>query len=374
MTSRPPRVVVVGGGVVGSAVAWQLARGGAQVVLVEQFSPGHDRGSSYGSSRIFRLAYPDPEYVDLAARSLELWRALGSASGLDVLNLTGGVDHGPEAVTGALREVLTAAGHPAELLDPAEAARRWPGLRFDTSVLAHPDAGRLHADRAVEALQRAAAQAGADVRHRVRVERVSPTTDHALVTLAGGSTLTADRVVIAAGGWLPGVFGDLFALPALRVTQEQPAHFAAHHRVDPSSWPSFIHHGGAGLDADDGVYGLGSSDGIKAGHHAVGPVVDPDHRDRTIDPQRLAALVDYARAWLPGVAAATATASTCLYTTTPDHDFLIDTEGPLVLASACSGHGFKHATGVGELVAGLVLDTGSVPSRFSLSRFPASGQ
>ncbi|WP_300682256.1 FAD-dependent oxidoreductase [Nocardioides sp.] len=366
MTSK---VVVVGGGVVGAATAWQLARLGAEVVLVEQFAPGHDRGSSHGSSRIFRLAYPEADYVALASRALELWRSLESAAGADVLTLTGGVDHGPVEVTSALEATLSAAGHRSERLSPSEAARRWPGLRFDTSVLVHPDAGRVDADAAVQALYAASATLGVEIRTHTRVERISPSLDHVLVTLSGLTTITADRVVVAAGGWLPTLFGDLFpAAPPVRVTQEQPIHLAA---ATPLAWPSFIHHEGAALPTGTGVYGLGAPEGVKIGHHGIGPVVDPDHRDRSVDPARVEALVDYARTWLPGVDTHTVTASTCLYSTTPSSDFVIDAEGPVVLASACSGHGFKHAPAVGELAAQVALGLASAPERFRFSSVPS---
>lgn len=361
-------VIVIGGGLMGSATAWRLAVRGADVVLLEQFEPGHDRGSSYGSSRIFRLAYPVESYVRLAADALELWRSLESTLGTSVLTMTGAVDHGPEQATLALATVLQDAGHHADLLTPVEAARRWPGLRFDTSVLFHPEAGRLHADRAVRMLQQAAVRAGAEARFGVRVERVEAHDDHASVTLRSGEVVRAPVVVVAAGGWLPTVFGDVFDLPPLRVTQEQPVHFPASDAL--TGWPSFIHHPGAELspDALGGVYGLGSEDGVKVGGHGIGPLVDPDHRDRSIDTGAVARLVDYARAWLPGVDHTRPVASTCLYTTTPDHDFLIDRRGPLALLGGFSGHGFKFGPAIGELAARLVLDGAAPPDRFRLDR------
>lgn len=362
------KVVVIGGGVMGTAAAWRLARRGAEVVLLEQFGPRHDRGSSHGSSRIFRLAYPDRLYVDLAARALPLWHELESAASARVLTLTGAVDHGPLTATTALSAALTAAGHPSELLSPAEAAARWPGFRFDTSVLFHPDAGRVHADDAVTALQTAAALAGAQLRYGVRVASVTPRGDAARVTLADGTTLDADAAVVAAGGWLPHLFTGAFSLPPLRVTQEQPVHFPVTGDLDPLTWPSFIHHGGGEIPADEGSYGTGSVDGVKIGRHAVGQVIDPDRRDRTIDQGRVADLQEYAMRWLPGVSHAHPEPSTCIYTITPDHDFLVDRVGPLAVLGGFSGHGFKHAPAVGELAAALVLDDIPAPERFSLGR------
>src|SRR5882757_4964105 len=137
----------------GSAAAWQLAARGADTVLLERFEPGHVRGASHGASRLFRYAYPDPFYVDLVVQSLPLWRALEAASGLPLLTITGGVDHGDPAGTRPIADAMAAAGGERHWLDPDEAARRWPGLRFETPVLHHPQSGRLNADAAVQALQ-----------------------------------------------------------------------------------------------------------------------------------------------------------------------------------------------------------------------------
>src|SRR5690606_11954731 len=153
---------------------------------------------------------------------------------------------------------------------PAEAQRRWPGIRFDTTVLHHPDAGRLHADHSVAALQRAAAQAGADVRHTTPARTVRET-DRGVEIALDTEVITARHVVVAAGAWtrtvLDGVTGRTAPrLPALRTTQEQPAHFVP---LTDAQWPSFVHHRGAELDGE-GIYGLGSVDGIKIGEHGTG--------------------------------------------------------------------------------------------------------
>lgn len=356
-------IVVVGGGAMGSSAAWHLAAGGARVTLFEQFTPGHDRGSSHGSSRIFRLAYPDPFYVTLAVRALPLWRRLEEETGRHLLELTGAVDHGPAAATTALHDALTALGRPSELLTPAQAGERWPGLRADTSALFHPEAGRLHADDAVAAFQQAARQHGARIRHGVRVTRIAVRGERAEVITDGEEAVIADAVVLAAGSWTPDRSAGLVTgLPPLRVTQEQPVHFPA---ADALDWPSFIHHGGAGLPPGAAVYGLGSTDGVKTGFHGVGPVVDPDHRDRATDLSALGRLQRYAARWLPGVDSTTPTATTCLYTTTPDEDFVIDRQGPLTVLAGFSGHGFKFASLVGALAADLA---GGAPglSRFAL--------
>lgn len=360
-----PSAVIVGGGVMGAAAAWRLAARGHRVTVLERFGPGHDRGSSHGSSRIFRLTYADPWYVGLALRALPLWRRLEDETGRPVLTVTGAVDHGSPRAVGELASTLAAAGRPGLVLSPAEAADRWPGLRADTTVLLHAEGGRLHADAAVAALLAAAAALGADVRHGVRVRGLRQTVHGVTADTEDGGSVRADAAVVAVGGWSPSVLPGLVdGLPPLRVTQEQPLHFAVDDALD---WPAFVHHPGAGFDEPGGVYGLGSADGVKVGFHAVGPVVDPDHRDRTPDPVAAERLAAYVRTWLPGLASAAPEPVTCLYTSTPDHDFVIDRQGPVTVLAGFSGHGFKFGPTVGELAADLVEGRPGA-RRFALGR------
>lgn len=362
------RVLVVGGGLMGAAAAWRLSARGHRVTVLERFAPGHDRGSSHGTSRIFRVAYPEPSYTKLALRALTLWRRLEKESGRSVLTLTGAVDHGSPETVDVLAGVLAGAGRPAQRLSAGEVSDRWPGLRADTTALYHPDAGRLHADDAVSALLEAAGQQGAEVRYGVRVTEIrrrGHTGDGITVVTDADESLTAHAVVVAVGGWAPDFLPALLTgLPPMRVTQEQPVHFPVPDALD---WPSFIHHPGAGFHQPGGVYGLGSVDGVKVGLHGVGPVVDPDHRDRTPDPAAVERLRAYAGEWLPGVAGAEPAPLTCLYTTTPDGDFVIDRQGPVTVLAGFSGHGFKFGPVIGDLAADLVEGRPGV-ARFALGR------
>ncbi|MFI5908100.1 N-methyl-L-tryptophan oxidase [Dactylosporangium sp. NPDC051541] len=354
--------VVVGGGAMGSAAAWRLARRGAAVVLLEQFGPGHTRGASHGASRIFRLVYPEPVYIDLARRALPLWRELEAATGHVLLTVTGGVDHGDPAAITALDQATRAAGVPGELLSAAAAGERWPGLAFDDAgpVFFHPASGRLHADRSVMALQVSARAHGAEVRHNAVVRGIEVLGDDLVEVHTDAGALRARRVVVAAGAWSAKLLAGLVDLPPLRVTQEQPAHFAP---TVAGEWPAFIHHG-----ADGGVYGLATpGQGIKVGFHATGPERDPD-ATAPFDALQHKRLQRYVERWLPGVRHSQYTRISCTYTSTPTGDFVIDRAGPVVVAAGFSGHGFKFTPAVGELLADLAGPGLPAPRRFALAR------
>lgn len=360
---------MVGAGAMGSAAAWRLARQGVDVTLLEQFEQGHTRGGSHGSSRIVRLSYDDPFYVDLAATAYDRWAELEDDCGEQLLAWTGVVDHGDPATVGALAAAMDERGHAVEMLDPDEAAERWPGLRFETSVLFHPRGGRAHADLALAALQRVAAEQGAEIRHGVEVATVVPG-PAAVEVRTPGETLRARQVVVAAGGWTGRLLDGLVALPRLTVTREQPAHFPPGDPATP--WPSFIHHqveaASRGAATPRGTYGLAGQDGVKVGFHAVGPVVDPRAVPDGVDEPRLRELQGYVKRWVPGVDAEQPTADGCLYDLTDTADFIVDRVGSLTIAAGFSGHGFKFVPEIGRLIADLVLDAGVSPTRFTLRR------
>lgn len=376
MTVHHTDVVVLGGGAMGSAAAWQLARRGIDVVLLERFAPGHANGASHGASRIFRIAYPDLGYLRLAQEARVLWRELEDLAGVSLLTVTGGVEHGGDPFLDQIADTLTAAGLVSEWLTPRQAAARWPGLRFDTRVLFHPDSGRLHADDAVTALQESAVKHGAVVRHEVPVASVALRGEDAVEVRAGDDLYQARRLVVAAGAWTEKLLGGLVPLPALRVTQEQPAHFVPVGGLAPAAldgWPSFGHLLTPGtVEADayhGGIYGLATpGEGIKVGFHGVGPVVDPDERDFAPEPGQLAALRDYVREWVPGVDPDDFVPMSCTYTTTPDSHFVLDRHGPVVIAAGFSGHGFKFTPAIGRILAGLAVDGTRPDPRFASTR------
>jgi sarcosine oxidase len=347
-------VVVVGGGAMGAATAWWLTRQGQRVTLLEQFAPGHDQGSSHGRARIFRLAYRDPAYVALARRAQQLWRVLEEASGTQLLEVTGGLDHGPAPVIAELRRSLEDNGIATEQLSPAEAHDRWPGMRFDEAVLHQPEAGRLHADGTLRALHGLLQTEGVDVRHGVRALDVRERSGHVEVDTTDG-TVVGDVVVLAVGAWVPSLTRSLpFAaeLPRFRVTQEQPGYFRV---LDDTPYPSFLHHDESETRLGFGSYGMLSPDrGLKVGLHGAGIEVDPDDRP-ALSPDGVRRLTDYVAEWFPGAFPEPLHVDSCLYTSTPDESFVLRRWGRVVVCSPCSGHGFKFVPAIGELVAALAL-------------------
>ncbi len=358
---RRADVVVVGAGIAGSAAARSLARRGADVVLVEQYDLFNAKGSSHGGARIFRFAYPDPFYVSLARRALDAWRALEAEAGEALIDVTGGVDHGDEAQVRAVSSALAAAGCDHELLDPAAAEARYPGLRFEGIVCAARDTGRIRAERAWRALLDGARRSGAEIEPATPVRRLTPRGDRVEVHL-DGRTIDAACVVVAAGAWVGSLLGDLVRLPPLELSEEHVFHFSPIAQ-DTTGWPSFIHY----RDPYPAYGLLTPGEGVKVGEHHAGRVIDhPDRRTAGLDPVRRAAALRYVERWIPGVEPHPVTETTCLYTTTPNDDFVLDRRGPIVVASPCSGHGFKFAPLVGELVADLVDGAGPAHVRFSL--------
>lgn len=368
----PATHIVIGAGVVGAAAAYALTARGERVLLVEQHARGHHLGSSHGATRIFRQGYADPEYVALTTRALALWEALEAAAGEELIVRTGAVDHGRPEVVDAIAAALADADVPYESLTPEQAAARWPGIAFEGHVLTHPSAGRIRSDRTIEVFLTLAEATGlADLRFDTRVTGLEDHGDDVTVTLSDGSAVRTASVVAAVGSWAPTLVGELLAgrgagLPAIRVTQEQPAHFPSH--LPDAAWPSFVHW----ADGDD-VYGLLTpGEGVKVGFHGTGPVVDPDHRDFVPVPAEAERLQAYVARYVPGVDATKPTFISCLYDNSPDEDFVIDRVGPLTVATGFSGHGFKFAPLLGEMLADLAM--GGVPHpRFALPEpVPAS--
>lgn len=358
--------VVVGAGGMGAATAWRLAARGRSVVLLEQYEHLHQRGSSHGQTRIFRISYRDPLYAGLAGRTIPLWRQLEDQSGTPLLEQTGQLDHGDPTAIDEIHRTLTSTGWTAVRLTAEQAHERWPGMVFDRSVVYSPDGGRVFAERAVDAAVRTAVRRGAVFYDCTPVDRIERAGDGAIVH-ANGLMWRADVVILSAGPWLPALASDLVPLPKLTVTQQQPVHFAVR---DGFSFPSFIHHQFGHVDGrplEFGAYGLESpGEGVKVGIEDTIREVTTGSRTFEADEAVDAAARAYAERWLPGADTSRMTSVTCLFTETPDTHFILDRVGPFVICSPCSGHGFKFVPMIGELTARLAMGDHHGEARWTL--------
>lgn len=355
MSRRRVDVAVVGLGLAGSAAAREVARRGHRVAAFEAYAPGHRKGSSHGRSRIFRRAYDDPMYVELTGRAGRLWMDLTETSGEPVFRLTGELDAWTDPET--LAEVMTDGQVPVELLSAGAAGRRWPEFTFDQPVVFHPEAGVIDPDLAISVMVRDAIAAGAVVAYNTPVTALEPE-DGGVVVRGGSVEYVADTVIVAAGPWLGPLLGSLVDLPPLAVTQQQVFFFRPR---DPRvEWPNFT--------LGD-IYGLPEGELVKVSEHGQGTPTTADGRSGVIDAASRKRVTEFVRDRVPGLHPEPVGALSCLYTSTPDEDFILDRSGPFVVCSPCSGHGAKFAPLVGELAADLAEERGSALPRFALSRF-----
>jgi sarcosine oxidase len=374
MTRPTFDVAVVGLGAAGSAALYHLARGGYRVVGLEQFTSPHDQGSSHGGSRIIREAYFEGSfYVPLVQRAYQLWAELEHDAQEKLLIETGGVMIGPPGsalVDGALRSAREH-GLRHELLSASEVTRRFPALlpAPEMSGVWEPRAGVLLPERCVAAHLDLAASAGADVRMNTRVARWRPTADGIALTTSSGE-VDAGQVVLAAGAWLPGLVDLDLRLSVERVVQAWFAPARDLELLAPERCPITIWQ----YAPDRTFYAFPALDGeVKAALHHQGEVADPAGVRREVADSEIERVLEPLRRHIPAAAGRPSRAKTCMYSNTPDEDFVIDRhpdEPRAIVVSACSGHGFKFASAIGEAVAGMVGGAaGPVPERFGLARF-----
>ncbi len=367
-------VLVVGLGVNGASAAWRIAGRGASVVAFDRFAPPHPFGSSHGRSRIIREAYFEGEaYVPLVRRAFDGWLALEDETGRPLHRRTGGLTLAPEGggIVAAARDAMARHGTALELLDAGELRRRFPDFRVedDDAGVWEPGAAVLYADRCVDALIEAAARAGADVHRGESVLAWRAEGDGVRVQTTRGA-YTAGRLVLAAGPWQR----DLLAARRVPLEIERSVlHWfePARRDLDAERLPVFIEE----LEAGILWYGIPEPGALKVAFHHGGqragggdrPAIDALRRD--VDPAEVDAVRSLLETLIPGAAGAHRGSRVCPYTNTPDEHFLLDLHPDhpeVVLASACSGHGFKFGPAAGEIVADLALtgERDAVPARF----------
>lgn len=369
----------------GLAAAWMLARRGADVTVLERFSPIHELGSHGGYTRIIRKAYHEGSgYVQLVHESEIAWADLAARAGETLLVRCGLLEVGPpdDPDLQAMLDVCDACGIPHEPMDGAAARTRWPvDVPDDWVACFTPGGGYLRVNPCMRAMRREAEGAGAVVRPHARVvaiERGDPQGPAAV--LEGGERIVADHLVVSAGAWLPELLPDLLGTPIVRMRRllgwtEPPLS----HRPTLASmpvWAAFLPRGF--------FYGFPYNEegvaGFKLACHTTREIaflndpVDPETVDRSADARSLELLEEFLAEHLPLAQGPWVETKVCLYTVTPTWDFVVDRlpEDPrIVVAGGFSGHGFKFAPAVGRLVADLIMHESAPLEMFSIARHRA---
>lgn len=374
-------VAVAGLGGMGSAIAAHCACRGASTIGFEQFEPAHDLGASHGKSRMIRKAYfEDPAYVPLVLRAYDLWRKLEHDAGEELLRITGVLSIGApdsEIIWGTLR---AADRHDLSVKawSQQEVRTRYPSLQLlpDELAVFEPDGGVLDPERSVRAHLKMAESAGAALRFKTTMESWEAGSDGVEIRLNDGTTIRARNLVLALGPWFQETLAPL-GIP-LRIQRNVQAWFSpATNAYESGRFPAFLVNR-AGLAAP--LYGFPDfGDGVKAAFHSLGDLTDPAELDREIDLARdVEPIVREMERWMPGATETFREAKPCMYSLTPDGNFVIDRHpghANVILCGGFSGHGFKFAPVVGEIGADLALDGGSNHQIdfLSLRRFGAPG-
>jgi sarcosine oxidase len=358
-------VAVAGLGAIGSAIAAHSAARGASVIGLEQFGPAHDQGSSHGKSRMIRKAYfEDPAYVPLVLRSYELWRALERDSGAKLLRITGILSAGEETSDIIAGTKRAAAQHDLalEAWSEQDVRNRYPGLQMlrDEVALFEPDGGVLDPEEAVRAHLQVARAAGGELRFGTTMQRWEASRRGIRIVLADGTELFAKSLVLSLGPWFKQTLESLGV--SLRVQRNVQAWFSpATNHYEAGRFPAFLLDR-AGLPAP--LYGFPDfGDGLKVAFHGLGQLTTAEEVDRDVDMARdVAPIVQALEKWMPGAATTFRAAEPCMYSLTPDGNFVIDRHPAhpnVVLCGGFSGHGFKFAPVIGEIAADLALEGGS---------------
>jgi sarcosine oxidase len=351
--------VVVGLGGLGSSAAYRLAgRAGARVLGLEQFELGHDRGASQDHSRIIRRSYHTPFYVALAGHAHRAWHEVEEEAGERFVVRTGGLDLWPAGAAIPMEDYtssMRAGGVPFQELDAGGVMRSWPQWRLSGDVRAvfQGDAGVVAAARATAAHQRLAREHGATLRDHARVARLEDRNGEIVVRLEDGTAVACRKAIVAADAWTNALVEPLGTTLPLTVTQEQVTYFAAARpwSFSPERFPVWIW-----MD-DPSFYGVpmfGES-GIKVGQDCGGRQVTADTRTFEPDPDYVRRVTMFVAGHLPTAMGTPILTKTCLYTLTPDRDFVIDAVPghPNILVALGAAHSFKFAALIGRALADL---------------------
>lgn len=381
------QTIVLGLGAMGSATAYQLAKKGNKVLGIDQFAPPHIYGSTHGDTRITRLAIGEGDhYTPLAIRSHELWREIEKETGADLLTTNGGliISSGAKTAINHVANFFENTVEAAEkykiqhaLLTADQIRKQFPPFKVQDNETGYfeYEAGFLRPEACIKAQLELATKYGAEIHTDEKVLEFNATGKTVVVKTTKGE-YEADKLVITAGPWFPQLIGEEYA-KYFKVIRQVLFWFDVEESIDaftPDKFPIFIWE----LQGNkQGMYGFPAIDGAKGGFKIASEQYEttttPETVDRNVSQEEITAMYDnFIEPYLHGVTNKCIRAISCLYTVTPDSEFVIDfhpTSEQIIIASPCSGHGFKHSAAIGEALSELAIDG---KSHFDLSTFKLS--
>ena len=370
--------IVIGAGSMGMAAGYQLAKEGGKTLLLDSFSPPHDKGSHHGETRLIRYAYGEGlEYVPFALRAGALWRELQEATNKKIFHQTGVLNAGAKE-TPFVQNVMASAQKfklPLEVFSSAEVNEKWPGIKLPENYLGcfEPTAGVLLAENCIAAYRELALKEGAEIRTNSRVVTIDAQADKITVKTQDGAAFTADSIVLSVGAWAGDLLKQLnLTLPLNPVRKTFAWYEADEELYNENNLPGFA------IQAEDAFYyGFPSINaaGLKIGRHDGGIPINPNEERMAYGefPEDTGDLNSFIQTYMSS-AGQLKYGKTCMYTMTPDEDFIIDlhpTHKNIAIAAGFSGHGFKFASAVGEALSQLIIN-GSTEldlTPFAINRF-----
>lgn len=389
ITNNKFDTIVLGLGAMGSAATYQLAKRGNKVLGIDQFSPPHIFGSSHGDTRITRQAIGEgKQYTPLSLRSYEIWEELEKETGKKLLEKCGGLIISSKEKT-AINHVENFFENTIavakkfhikhEILDATQIRKRFPQFNIQNNEIGYyePNAGFLRPEECIKTQISLAEKYGAIIHKNEKVESFSEDNNIIHVKTNLGE-YKADKIIIAAGPWLPTLIEDKYA-KFFKVIRQVLFWFDVKISIkqfEPKNFPIFIWE----LQGDkQGIYGFpaidGQNGGIKIASEQYQTITTADTVNREVSQEEIRAMYEnFVAPYFPDLSNKCLKAVSCLYTVTPDFHFVIDTHPKhkrIILASPCSGHGFKHSAAIGEVLAQLAIEGKSNIdiSSFSLKRF-----
>ncbi len=370
--------IVIGAGSMGMAAGYFLAKEGGKTLLLDAFNPPHDKASHHGETRLIRYAYGEGlKYVPLALRAGALWQELAEKTDKKLFHQTGVINMG-EKGTPFVQNVIASAQEfnlPLEVYTADEVNEKWPGLQIPESFIGcfEPTSGVLQIENCIATYRELALKEGAEIRTNSRVVNIDAQPDRVTIETTDGTTFTADSVIISVGAWAGELLKQLdLNLPLNPIRKTFAWYDADEDLYNENNFPGFTFQ-----SSEAGYYGFPSINGagMKLGRHDGGETVDPDKEKQAFNdiPEDAEELNHFLSTYIPSVGPLKL-GKTCMYTMTPDEDFIIDLHPNyknIAIAAGFSGHGFKFASAVGEVLSELITK-GSTEldiTSFSIKRF-----